>query len=622
MTPSRRRRQGGGLPLSGVFYLAVAGSLATVGAGAFAVAGALHAQRAATTPPPARFSGRPIQPGASAGAPGLAAGRRVARSADTTTGRLAPVPVRVSTAALPDSSGVGEPSIALDSKGTIYVTGPAGLGHSPSLSSSPLWKSSDGGTSWHGPTSTETGGQAASGVGGGDSDIVIDGSDDIFITSLWLGDTSMSVSSDGGKNFTALPVGHLTPVDDRPWLAFDPTSDSLWMDYDGFDSLRVARTLLNSTVDGAGAGRQADTRLVFAQNVPAEPNETARDCTFCAPGTIAVDPKGNVWVAYVAKDGSVAVAESQAGQSTPVGLAWTAMEVPGSGSTATNDSNNFQVLRSDAYGDLYVVWSQNKSSGGPSQVFLSVLPVGGSSWSTPLQVSTTPSALFGTMAVVAPGTIDVAYYGSNYQGDSNAAPDDTRWDVYLAQVQNLFGSESTATADVLPAVHTGGISTLGATCTTNCPDRSLGDFFGIAVDRSGMADIVTAAGDAGTGTRLAFVHQAGAFQSPAATPAYPAMALAFPSYPAPAGGNAPYPGGGGPSPGAQPITSASSSYAAPGDAQQAQIGHSTRRYPDGVPLSAVQPPGGGRFPGPPPWAYALLGGGGIVGRFLLRRVRG
>jgi hypothetical protein len=616
------------LPLSGVFYLAVAGCLATVGAGAYAVSNALHAQRAAPSTTPARFLGRPIQPGVPLGAPGPAAGRAAAPAATTTRGRPGLAPVRVSTTALPDSSTVSEPSIALDSKGNIYVTAPTGLGHSPSLSTSPLWKSSDGGATWQGPISTETGAQTASGVGGGDSDIVIDSNDDIFITSLWLGDTSMSVSSDGGSTFTALPVGHLTPMDDRPWLAWDPTSDSLWMDYDGFESLRVARTVLNSTVDGAGAGRQPATGLVFSQNVPAEPNETSRNCTFCPPGTIAVDPSGNVWVAYVAKDGRVAVAESQAGQATtPVGVVWHATEVSDSGSAATNDSNNFQVLRSDGQGNLYLVWSQKSSNGGPSQVFLSWLQAGGSSWSAPLQVSTTASALFGTLAVVAPGTVDVAYYGSNYAGDSNAAPAGTQWSVYLAQVQNLSGSASTLTADLMPAFHSGSISTQGATCTSNCPDRSLGDFFSIAVDRSGMADIITTAGDASS-RRLAFVHQTGAIQNagalpPAAAlmPPYPNVAPSFPPYQPQPAGYPPYAGSSGSGVSSQPLSGGSSSYAAVGGAQQAQAGRSTRRYPDGVPLDAVAPPaGGGPLPGPPLWVYGLLGGGGILGRLVLRRL--
>ena len=632
MRLSRRRlRQAGGLPLSGVFYLALAGSLAVVSGGALALTTALHAQRTGTTVPLARFAERSQPPGAGQPAPGSVVGRAGAGTAGAATAghHLALGHVKVSTAMLPGSSIVSEPSLALDSKGTIFVTAPTGLGHSPTQSTSPLWRSSDGGATWQGPTSTETGGQAATGVGGGDSDIVIDAYDEIFITSLWLGDVSMSVSSDGGNSFTELPVGHLTPLDDRPWLTYDPSSDSLWMDYDGFESLRVAKALLNPTVNNAGAGRQPATGLVFAQNVPAEPNETARNCNFCPPGTIAVDPSGNVWVAYVAKDGSVAVAESAAGQSTPTGVSWTATEVPGSGSGATNDSNSFQVLRSDAAGNLYLVWSQNGSSGGPAHVFLSSLQAGASAWSAPLLVSTTASAVFGTLAVVAPGSVDVAYYGSNYPGDHNGAPDNTQWDVYLAQVQNLFSSPSTLTADVLPGFHTGKISTMGATCASNCPDRSLGDFFSIAVDRNGMADIITTAGSATDGTKLAFVHQSGPIQpvsgaSPAVLGTPYSFTMPYPQFQPGAGY---YPSGGNSGSGnnstPQPTSNAGSgSNAAGGDLQQAQVGNTSHRYPNGVPLDAVPPSrGAGPLPGPPLWVYGLLSAGALLGRFALRRLR-
>jgi hypothetical protein len=523
----------------------------------------------------------------------------------------------VSATTLPGSSIVSEPSLALDSQGDIFVTAPSSLSHSvnhgPSTSSSPLWKSSDGGATWQGPISTETGGRAATGLGGGDSDIVIDKHDNIYVTSLWLGDTSMTVSTDHGSTFTELPIGHLTPVDDRPWLAYDPVNDALWMDYDGGEALRVAKALLNSTADGTAAGPHSG--LVFAQNFPAVPNESDRGCAICAPGTIAVDPSGDVFAAF-AGPGGVGIAESQAG--TGIGLSWTTSFVPNTapGANGTN-SDDFQVLRSDTQGNLYVVWSADNGSG--PQVFLSCLQRGQTTWAAPIRISTSGDALFGTMAVVSPGIVDVAYYGSSYRGDPNAA-NSARWDVYLAQAQNLFSSPTIATAAVLPAAHDGSIDTQGISGNA---DRSLGDFFSIAVDASGMADIITVAGSSSKGTNLEFVHQSGPIQagggSSQPTPA-PAWILSpgsstttHATYPPDATSPAQPP---------QPANGSQAAYGGAGGSQPGQAAHSSGKYPNGVPLAAMRSPAsGGPLPQPPIWIY-VLGVGGVLGRLILRRMRG
>src|SRR5258707_973977 len=72
----------------------------------------------------------------------------------------------------------------------------------------------------------------------------------------------------------------------------------------------------------------------------------------------------------------------------------------------------------------------------------------------------------------------------------------------------------------------------------------------------------------------------------------------------------PYRGSNGSGASSQQLGGGSSSYATAGGAQQAQVGHATGRYPDGVPLDAVAPPaGGGPLPGPPLWVDGLLAGG-------------
>jgi len=557
-------------------------------------------------------------------------------------GRTSPARLNVAVSTLPASGAANEPSLAIDSTGAIFVTGPTQLTHATTVSASPLampvsasplWKSTDGGATWTGPISTETGGQTATGLGGGDSDIVIGPGDSIYVTNLWLGNSSMSVSTDHGSTFTELPIGHVTPVDDRPWLTYDPASGSLYMAWDGAGALHVGRALIGGTVQvnqvpGAGpqqvpsAGPQG--QLVFEQDVPAVPNEPDRGCSTCPPGTLVVDPFGNVDVAFAGTSG-VGVASSTDG-----GLTWgTPAYVPGTAGTNASNSNVFQILRSDAQGNLYLVWTALASNGNPA-VLLSFLPSGSSAWHAPIQVSTTPDALFGTLAVVAPGIVDVAYYGSTFSGDPNGAPPSTRWNLDLAQVQDLFGSPTTTTADVLPSFHHGAISTGGATgsltgTVSGTPaDRRLGDFFSIAVDAAGLANIITAADD-GSGTKLQFIHEtpsppppaaAGysfAVPPPAATPSTNGVTQ-FP----PVGGGSGV-SAGAPTPDASMPTPPAQGTGAPADPTKA-TSPSGPKYAGGVSLTTTDQPGGG-VPGhgPSVWFYGLGGLAATAGRFLLRR---
>ena len=407
---------------------------------------------------------------------------------------------------LPGSEVVrGEPSMAIDPQGAIYITGPSGIQHDTSISASPVWVSYDQGKTFTGPISSETGSVTASGTGGGDSDLAIDTSGAAYLTSLWLGNTSMSVSTDQGHTWTELPLGHLSPVDDRPWLAYDPVNDALWMDWDGGDGIHVAKALLRAATSGtAGA---PPSGLLFAQDVVAVP-ETAlsgtpagavlREC-LCPPGTIVTDPTGGVHFAYSSQNG-VSIASSADG------VSWTSAYVPG---TATGNAldldHDFEQLRSDPSGNLYVVWSQAVQGG--IQVFASWLPSGAADWSPPYPISVAKDAVFGTVAVVTPGVIDVAYYGTqDASGSPASAGPSTHWDLYLAQVSNVFSKPAMRTGILYPGIHTGSIDDAGI---GGSADRSLGDFFSLAVGRDGMAVVATAVGNLQSGTHLHFIRQSG-----------------------------------------------------------------------------------------------------------------
>lgn len=590
--------------------------------------GALAANliKPAAQPSPARAAlapGHAVHPGGP-----VAAGRPAPGGRATTTGSTAatqsPARVNASVASLPGSGIAGEPSIAIDSTGTIFVTGPTKIGHSTSVSASPLWKSSDGGATWTGPVSTETNGQTATGIGGGDSDIVVGPGDGIYVTSLWLGNAAMAVSTDHGATFTQLPIGHLSPVDDRPWLYYDPTSSALYMDWDGAGALHVGKALLGATTNGQpvpSAGAQG--QLVFEQDVPAVANEPDRGCGTCPPGNVIVEPSGIVDVAFAGPQG-VGVASSADGIQWGAPTTVNAGYVPNT--AGANVSNNFQVLRSDNLGNLYLVWTQQMDNGSTT-VFLSYRRQGAGDWHAPIRISNSNDAMFGTVAVVSPGVVDVAYYGSSYSGDPNAAGNSAAWDLYLAQVQNLFGSPSTATADLLPGMHHGSISTQGLVSPSAPADRRLGDFFSIAIDGAGLANIITVVDD-GSGTKLQFVHE-----SPPPPPPAPGLAFVLPTPPpTPGSAAASYPHVPNFPAVAQVAPTPDAATPAPVDAGTAaapstDTGTTGRpsgpKYPDGVGISSADQAGGGTpGHGPPLWAYGLAGVGATLGRLVLKRGRG
>src|SRR5207245_1055488 len=110
----------------------------------------------------------------------------------------------------PQSSGLGEPSIAIDSAGRLFVTAPQAIGNITG-GGSPVWNSTTSGTTWSAPV-VPTGDP----ISGGDTDLAVDAADNVFQTDLWLGNTAMAVSSNHSASFVANEYGHTQPGDDRP----------------------------------------------------------------------------------------------------------------------------------------------------------------------------------------------------------------------------------------------------------------------------------------------------------------------------------------------------------------------------------------------------------------------
>ncbi len=446
--------------------------------------------------------------GAALGGSALAAGG----GGSVATGFTAPV-------AIPNSSGLGEPSLAVDSAGRLFVTAPQSLG-TVTGGGSPVWTSTNAGSTWNN-------GVAPTGdpVSGGDTDLAIDAADDVYQADLWLGNSALAVSTDHGASFIANEYGHTTPGDDRPWLAYSKKDNALYMVWDGVTALYAQKSApLTAPQLGILPGQTTPVIPETAVSVGLSVGGTssARECV-CPPGGVAVDNSangGNIYVTYSKQNGGSNGGGVGVGISSNSGLTWTNTSIPGTGSTgsAFDTEYNFAPVKVDSNGTVYVAWAEgrniktdangNSVATGGVVVKYAYSSNHGTSWSTPVTLSTTSNtATFPTLDVVSPGVIDVAWYGSSATGDPNLVGSSASWDVDWAQVTGA----NTATPSFTPSaavtgIHTGCIQT-GGSGSSLCTDRSLLDFFQLVVDHNGKANIIYTAGNASSGTTLFFTRQ-------------------------------------------------------------------------------------------------------------------
>jgi hypothetical protein len=421
---------------------------------------------------------------------------------------------------LPGSAGFGEPSI-ISGSGRLVVTAPNGLLTTATADQpSPLWISTNGGTSFQGPIFPQDAGVVGEPFGGGDTDVIQDPAGDIFQTDLWLADTTTRVSTDGGQTWLSDVFSHTSPGDDRPWLAYSGPANSIFMVYDGLDAVHVARSSLAGGPQGG---------IAFVQDVPAVPEcliggqsivdtgdvslanpcfagtpVNIRQCV-CPPGGIAVDQSTDtVYITYSRQNGGAAGGGVGVARSDDNGLTWTQTSIPGTGSTgsAFDTEWNFQPVKVDSQGNVYVTWGEVKKGGSVAIRFASSKDHG-VTWSKPVTVSTTTASnVFPTLDVVGPGKVDIAYYGTKTAGDPNSLTKAT-WNVYLAKSTNaLAPAPGFGTKVAVAGIHTGGIESSNGTS-----DRSLLDFFQVAVDPAGKANIIYTAGDETNGTDLFFTKE-------------------------------------------------------------------------------------------------------------------
>lgn len=376
---------------------------------------------------------------------------------------------------------MSEPGIAVAPDNTIYIDGPEGLlSHLPG-SPSPVFRSEDGGASW-----VKTAFSLRENLpGGGDSNIAIDPTTGaIYMTDLWLGNSTVSTSSDKGNTWTANPLQGL-PIQDRQWVA---TTGG------GIVYHAVHQIPLGLVVSKGSGG------LLFPQSTVAATPVDQTGC-ICAPGNLIAQAGGGllgssdkVGLIYATSSGGVKFAGSSNGA-----LTFTNANVQGETANTTNAA--FPVVANAGGNHLVATWLNIK--GSTSSIAYSDSHDWGATWSAPRTLVSGGASVYPWIAAQG-SKVAISLYRTSTEGTPDNVPASTQWfETYLQSTDGGSTFSAPETAD--PAVaKTGPICTEGTGCEAN---RELGDFQSITLDNQGNADMAWVRSiNNGASTEVRFTH--------------------------------------------------------------------------------------------------------------------
>ena len=365
---------------------------------------------------------------------------------------------------------LGEPDIAFDNKGGIYVSGPGG---SPTQTSW-FWKSDDKGIQWHSVGCVPIAKPNCQN-GGGDTEIAIARNNDVFASDLQtLQCNSTFRSMDEGKTFD--PGEGCFPETDRQWMGvYDPNSSATGRRiYLSANELGLGCYALVSTDNGVTYTPTQGTGII-----PGGP-----DCI----GRFAVHPtNGHL---YFPVSGGTQF-------SSDGGVTWAARASSGA------QANFFANIAIDTAGNLWQGWTTSCSSPAttPCKAFISYSTNEGQTWHAPIQVSTGQGSplgsspdlrqmLFPWIAVGDPGRIGFIFYATNDTQKAGGFPGGVNalWHAYAVMSTNAMDANPSFTQVQIDehVFHRSTICTGGFPgCLTGNADRSLADFFMVDKDPEG-----------------------------------------------------------------------------------------------------------------------------------------
>src|SRR5437588_6620659 len=188
---------------------------------------------------------------------------------------------------------------------------------------------------------------------------------------------------------------------------------------------------------------------------------------------------------------------------------------PGTTTFGNNCSNDFPSAAIDSAGNIYAVWAMNNGRTNEYMIWFAASHDHGQTFYGPFQVSQGPGAAeMPWIAAGDNGRVNIVYYGTNATNpdgtpiDPNIAPSTTHWNTFMAQSLNANAREPAFTISQVSdhVMHNGSICNLGLLCILNNGDRSLADFFQVAIGPDGLANIAFA-DNGSTSTHVEFARQ-------------------------------------------------------------------------------------------------------------------
>jgi hypothetical protein len=386
------------------------------------------------------------------------------------------------------SGDYGEPGLSFHGS-NVYATTPGSGGA--------VWAySRNSGLTWtKGPTVKPPAGQVHGAAPGSDSDVAVGPDGTVYVGDLTIDGIEVSRSNDGGVTFPQQVFVDTNATADREWLAVDGTGDEAIV-YVAWHELATGTMLLKRSTDG---GKTFDLTPTLLYSEPTTAGESARNGT--SIGQISTDHQGHVYISYgvtrldTTNTAYVTLPISQiiVASSADYGKTW--QDVPAWPGYADSNYGNFWMATAvDSGGTVYAVFSgRHHDATDPMQVYLIASSDHGATWTQPYVVSPPGgNSLFGWVAGGGPGVAVVAWYHTDA---TNKDTPGITWVTQVAQVRGLASGPPTVYRGTASdhVMHTGGICTFGILCGVipdTSDDRSLLDFFKVAVAPDGMAAVV------------------------------------------------------------------------------------------------------------------------------------